>query len=45
MEFNPIKRITAAEALKHPWLERKVHNQFDVQIAKETFENMQIFRV
>lgn len=37
---DPSKRLTAQAALKHKWLERKVLNQFDVQTAKQTFDNL-----
>lgn len=45
MERDQDKRLTASQALKHKWIQRKVHHEFDVEIAKETFQNLLDFRV
>ena len=40
------QRLSAAEAIKHKWIERKVHhNEFDVEAARETLSNLHEFRV
>jgi hypothetical protein len=45
MEKDQKKRLTAKQALEHPWILQKVHVTFDVQIAKDAFENLRDFRV
>jgi calcium-dependent protein kinase len=40
MEKNEKKRLSAADALKHPWFEKKIHMEFDVNLAKETLNNL-----
>lgn len=45
MERDPDKRLSAVQALKHSWLQRKVHTEFDVDLAKETIANLKDFRV
>ncbi len=45
MQRDPSKRLSASVALRHPWLERKVHNTFDVEIARETLQSLKSFHV
>lgn len=44
MERDPQRRMTAKEALSHKWILRKVHNDFDIDVAKQTISNLQDFR-
>lgn len=45
MEKNPEKRLSAQEALQHEWIQRKVHNEFDVDAGMEALEELKHFRV
>lgn len=45
MEKDPEKRLSAAEALEHPWLVRKVADKFDVNLALDAVTNLKEFRV
>ena len=40
MEKDPKKRISARDAMQHKWIQRKVHNEFDLTLAKKTFLNL-----
>ena len=40
MERDVDKRLSAAEALQHPWLKTKVPDQFDEKLAKITLDNL-----
>jgi calcium-dependent protein kinase len=46
LEYDPAKRISAAEALQHKWI--KLHTQsekVEKQLAKKTLSNLKNFRV
>ena len=45
MEKDPKKRLSATQALKHPWLQMKLQTTFDVSIATEAVNNLKAFRV
>ncbi|OMJ74518.1 hypothetical protein SteCoe_26520 [Stentor coeruleus] len=42
--FDPDKRITAREALQHPWLNNASHAPINKSTAKNIFNNLQSFR-
>lgn len=45
MEVDPEKRLSAQQALDHPWLKNKLKNKFDVNAASEAVNNLKEFRV
>ena len=45
MEKDPNQRISATEALKHPWILKQVHKPFDKTLANNAIDNMKQFRV
>lgn len=45
MEKDYTKRLTAKDALNHPWITRKVPQLFDSELAKQTLDNFRDFRV
>ena len=45
LTVNPKKRITAQNALEHPWIKSKHFNEFDKAIEQEAFKNLTEFDV
>jgi len=45
LEKDTSKRLSAANALKDPWLNNKIPETFDLDAAKETLSNLKSFRV
>lgn len=44
MERDVDKRLSATQALQHSWLQTKVPNQFDENMAKKALNNLTLFR-
>lgn len=45
IKYNPKERITANDALQHPWFKQKLHPKIDLEIAKDHLLNLKNFRV
>jgi serine/threonine protein kinase len=45
LTYEPDKRISAEEALMHPWIKEKVVEKIDPNATKEAFRNLKAFRV
>ena len=45
LAYNPKERISAADALMHPWIKKNSNVQIDKVIAKNTLENLRNFSV
>jgi len=45
LEYNPQKRISAADAYMHPWLQKKEFNTYNPDVANEVVVNMGKFCV
>jgi len=43
MEFNFEKRLSAKEALQHPWIVKKVKTTFDADMSKTALGNLKNF--
>jgi calcium-dependent protein kinase len=45
MEVNYNKRLSAKEALAHPWIKEKVKSTFNEKVSKIAMQNLQTFTV
>ncbi len=45
LTYDPDKRISAEDALQHPWIKEKVVEKVDPNATKEAFKNLRAFRV
>ena len=45
LTYEPEKRISAEDALQHPWIKDKVLEKVDANATKEAFKNLRTFRV
>jgi len=46
LTFNPEERISAFDALKHPWIDKFAEaGKVDTKVAARTLQNLQNFRV
>ena len=45
MEKRPEKRLSAKEAIDHPWIQQKVKTEFDVELGLEALDELKNFRV
>lgn len=43
MEINPAKRLTAKEALMHPWILQKVKTKYDKNLIEGSLNNLMEF--
>ena len=43
--YNPENRISALEALEHPWIREQVVEHMDTQATMSAFKNLTSFRV
>jgi len=43
MEYDYTKRMSAKEALEHPWIQKKVKNRFNADMAAAAMSNLQNF--
>ena len=45
LTYNAKERITAKEALKHPWFKKELHPALDQDLARSHLKNLMSFRV
>lgn len=45
MSINPQERLTAQDALKHPWILLKTEDHMDLEEGEEALKNLSKFRV
>jgi calcium-dependent protein kinase len=46
LTYNPLERISAMDALQHPWLKKMVNvEKVKTEVAKRTLSNLRNFRV
>lgn len=45
LQVDTKKRITATDALTHPWIKKKVKTKFNTNIAKDALNNLNSFSV
>jgi serine/threonine protein kinase len=46
LNYNPAERISAMDALQHPWLKKMVNvEKVKTEVAKRTLSNLRNFRV
>ena len=45
MTYDPDRRISAEEALKHPWITKKAYEEIDAEVTHNALANLKNFNI